>query len=92
MYFSGSSPVYLEGEYGIEKEPIEVVPSNATEIMEPASRIRFGKTFPVEWNVKVKDIGMVHRAHMSKLIRYWKEEDFYDSEEEEDDYPTAIAN
>lgn len=43
--------------------------------MSPASRLRFGKVYPIEWNVKVKDIGMIVPEDLSKLILYWKEED-----------------
>jgi hypothetical protein len=64
------------------KDPIEVVPSNPYDTMDPASRIRFGKKIAIEWNVKVKDIGMVVPHHMPKLMEYWKEED---EKEESDD-------
>jgi hypothetical protein len=77
VYFQGRTPTYIPGEYqlGMTKEPIEIIPSNPADHMDPASRLRFSKTFPVEWNVKVKDIGLVHPEHMSKLVRYWREED-----------------
>lgn len=45
------------------------------------------------WNVKVKDIEKVHHARMSKLIHYWEEGDFYDSDpNDEDDYSPTMAN
>lgn len=74
-YFYGTQPGYLPGEDGMTKEPIEIYPSTSAEIMEPASRIRFGRTYPVEWNVKVKDIGRVMDSHMTRLIQYWRDEE-----------------
>ena len=56
------------------KDPIEIIPVDATVTMNAASRLRFGKTYPVEWNVKVKEIGQVHPIHLRKLLRYWNEE------------------
>lgn len=53
--------------------------------MDPASRVRFGKTFPVEWNVKVKDIGMVNSHHMPNLSSYWREERIRDTDEDDTD-------
>jgi hypothetical protein len=77
VYFSNTVPQYVEGEYGngMTKEPIEVIPTDPSDTMHPASRLRFGKSYPVEWNVKVKDIGKVHPAHISKLLQYYKEEE-----------------
>jgi hypothetical protein len=75
VYMSGTSPTYLPGESPSSmREPIEVVPTNGKETLDRASRLRFGKTFPIEWNVKVKDIGRIAPSDMSKLIGYWKEE------------------
>jgi hypothetical protein len=42
--------------------------------MEVTSRLHFGKAYPVEMNVKVKDIGDVEPGHISNLLRYYKEE------------------
>lgn len=70
---------------GMNKEPIEIEPSDPNDKMDPASRLRFGKTFPIEWNVKVKEIGKVSSSHMSKLMRYMREEDSCDSDLDEAD-------
>lgn len=59
------------------KDPIEIFPSSPNEVMEGASRIRFGRTYPVEWNVKVKDIGQVMPSHKTRLTQYWQDEDSY---------------
>ncbi|KAF2660413.1 hypothetical protein K491DRAFT_711899 [Lophiostoma macrostomum CBS 122681] len=87
IYLSGSQPSIFEGEIqnGLSKEPIEIQPADSTVHMDPSCRLRFGKTYPVEMNVKVKDIGRVVPHHMSKFIRYWREEDrLPDSEDEEE--------
>jgi hypothetical protein len=57
------------------KDPIEIEPASATETMDPASRLRFGKIYSIECNVKVREIGVVSRKHMSKLLAYYEEED-----------------
>ncbi|KAJ4311103.1 hypothetical protein N0V94_008119 [Neodidymelliopsis sp. IMI 364377] len=76
-YFSGTDTTYcyLDGEYqnGMIKDPIEVIPVDYDLRMKPESRIRFSKTFPIEMNIKVKDIGRVHPEHISKLLEYWNE-------------------
>ncbi|CAN9198556.1 unnamed protein product [Alternaria alternata] len=78
-YLSGTDPgsCYLPGEWhaGMTKEPIEIIPVDATIRLRSESRIRFGKMYPIEKNVKVKDIGQVHPSHLSKLLKYWNERD-----------------
>lgn len=78
VYSSGTDPssCYLPGEWqaGMTNEPIEIIPSNPNDPslnISPTSRLRFGKTFPIECNVKVKDIGRVHPRDLSKLMHYW---------------------
>jgi hypothetical protein len=76
VYLAGTqpNPLYGEREKGLTKDAIEIKPCEATELMQPTSRLRFGKIHSIEWNVKVRDIGQVSRKHMSKLLRYFKEE------------------
>ena len=66
----------ISGEYeaGMTKEPIEIIPADSSVVISPYSRLRLGKTYPIEWNVKVKDIGQVHPEHVSKLLMYWRNE------------------
>ncbi|ORY18209.1 hypothetical protein BCR34DRAFT_596439 [Clohesyomyces aquaticus] len=75
VYFSGSNWAYCQGEYqnGMRTEGIEVVPSNPNQYMDPALRVRFGKLIAIEWNVKVKDIGMVIDEHRSALVKAARE-------------------
>jgi len=78
VYFSGTDPAscYIPGEYesGMIKEPIEVVPAEPNERIRRESRIRFGKVYPIEMNVKVKDIGRVREDQISALISCWAQE------------------
>ena len=78
VYFSGTDPAscYIPGEYesGMTKEPIEVVPAEPDLRIRRESRIRFGKVYPIEMNVKVKDIGRVREDQISALLKYWREE------------------
>lgn len=79
MYESGQDPgnCYIQGEYemGMTKEPIEMTPSDKTIPLARESRIRFGKIYAIEWNVKVRDIGMVASKDTEKLLEYWRQED-----------------
>ncbi|CAI6332918.1 unnamed protein product [Periconia digitata] len=84
IYSQGKQPTYIEGEFqaGMIKEPIEFIPADSSVVFNPFTRLRLGKTYPIEWNVKVKDIGAVHPEHLSKLLMYWRIETVDDSEED----------
>jgi hypothetical protein len=75
-HLKGQQPVCLEGEQerGMTKDPIEIEPVDSQVSMSPMSRIRFGKTFSIEFNVKVREIGMVSQKHLSKLSEYHQAE------------------
>ena len=89
VYLTGQQPVYIQGEWekGMTKEPIMIQPTDMTERMDPMSRVRLGKAYPIEWNVKLRDIGMVSRGDMTKLVRYYREEagNGFDPDPEEED-------
>lgn len=78
VYISGVDPkgCYLPGERqrGLDKEPIEVSPADSSSCLSKQSRIRFGKAYAIEWNVRVKDIGTVVRQDVGKLLAYYEEE------------------
>jgi hypothetical protein len=44
-----------------------------------ASRINFGIMHPIQYNVKVKEIGRVPAAYMPALLKNWQEEDQEDT-------------
>jgi hypothetical protein len=71
------SRCYLKGER-IYKEAIQVeppYPADNDSYLSQLSRLRFGKTYAIEWNVKVKDLGMVVPEDMPKLLQYYEDED-----------------
>ncbi|KAF1930299.1 uncharacterized protein M421DRAFT_418617 [Didymella exigua CBS 183.55] len=76
VYLEGSNPYTLQGEWerGMTKDPIMITPTNPQEFMEPTSRLRCGRIYSIEWNVKVKDIGMVATHDRTKLLQYFSEE------------------
>jgi hypothetical protein len=76
VYLKGTDPVWIPGERerGMTKEPIMIEPTEALETMQPSSRLRCGKIHSIEWNVKVRDIGMVTPRDKAKLLRYYREE------------------
>ena len=73
MVYTGEIPPQkLKGETKMVKEPIRVVAVRADEKLDELSRINLGKAYPVEHNVKVKEIGHVHERSLPKLISYFK--------------------
>lgn len=76
IYLSGTSPMPFEGEVkkGMDRDPIEVEPVDNGVTLQPASRIRFGRTYTIDRDVEVKEIGLVIPEHMERVIRYWGEE------------------
>ncbi len=57
----------------MNKTPIRVLPSRADEKLDPVSRVNMGKMFTVEWNTKVKDIGLVEKSSLVRLLAYWRQ-------------------
>ncbi|KAH6259016.1 hypothetical protein HBI42_096730 [Parastagonospora nodorum] len=100
VYMTGSQATTYQGELerGMTKEPIEVTPDDETETMLPASRLRFGKHYSIEWNVKVREIGIVAPRYRSRLMMHYRDEqrngfdddDDEDFSEEEDDEPSKV--
>lgn len=50
-------------------EPIRVMPTDPNAMMDPLSRLNFGKVYTVEYNVKVSDFGDVHSSSITNLER-----------------------
>lgn len=73
MYLRGSSPTLLPGEY-LEKEAICIDPIDPSLRLEATSRLQYSKAYPVEMNIKLKDIGDVAPKDLENLIRYYREE------------------
>lgn len=73
-YSWGQQPSLLQGEAQLSKDPICIAMTDNGEPLNDASRIFFGITHPIQYNVKVKDLGYVIPAHMQNLIGYWSME------------------
>src|SRR4051812_11623447 len=68
-------PTLLQHETPLTKEPIEIVPTSpSSRPFARASRIRFGKSQPIQYNAKVKDIGDVRADHIPRLVAYYRME------------------
>jgi hypothetical protein len=76
VHLKGTDPVWIPGERerGMTKEPIMIEPTDTLETMDPSCRLRCGKIHSIEWNIKVRDIGMVASQDKEKLLRYYREE------------------
>lgn len=72
VYFIATKPTLFCREE-LFKEPIAVRPADPSLKMDPASRLNYGKTYPIEMNVKVKDIGDVIPEDLSNLLAYYRE-------------------
>ena len=75
VYTRGYIPQLLDGENGITKASISVVSAEGTPVLSIASRIYFGIHHPIQYNVRVKDMGHVPQDLIPTLIGNWREED-----------------
>jgi hypothetical protein len=74
-YSWGSQAALLPGEYGITKPSLAVVMTEGEKVLDRASRIYYGIHHPIQYNVKVKDVGYVVPDQVHSLILNWKAED-----------------
>ena len=72
VYTGPIAPAKLAMEKKMHKDPIQMIPINPQEKLDPLSRTDLAKIFPVEHNVKLREVGMVSNAHLKKLIAYVK--------------------
>jgi hypothetical protein len=56
------------------KTPIQVRPADANACLARASRVRFGKVYSIEWNIKVKDVGLVIDEDLEVLVHNYQAE------------------
>jgi len=82
-YSFGKQPRLLEGEQRLSKESICIVTKDG-EHLSRASRIFFGIQHPIQYNVKVKDIGYVHPDWMPTFLGYWNQEHGNDTQQPAD--------
>jgi hypothetical protein len=89
----------MRGEYerGMTKRPIAIEATEATEAAElilPTSRLRMGRTFTIECNVKVRDIGKVVPEHKIMLLRYHRDvrDAGFDPDDTDEDQPVSAPH
>jgi hypothetical protein len=80
-YSYGNSPQLLYGEQESSKEPICIVMSPGERPLSMASRIYFGIHHPIQYNVKVKDLGYVLESCIPNLLGYWNQENGNDTQQ-----------
>ncbi|KAH7378343.1 hypothetical protein BKA66DRAFT_467089 [Pyrenochaeta sp. MPI-SDFR-AT-0127] len=73
-YSYGSSPQLLHGETKSSKHDICIVMNSGEPHLSRASRIYFGIHHPIQFNLKVKDLGYVHPNWMPAFLGYWNME------------------
>lgn len=73
VIYIGQRPGLLQGERGITKRAIEVVPARPEIKLNAASRVDFGTVQTVQHNVVVCEVGIVSERSMPYLQEYWND-------------------
>jgi hypothetical protein len=74
-YSYPNQPEKIPGEGDAMKPPLCVYMSQNVPALHVASRIYYGIVHPIQYNVKVKDIGFLTKEHIPYLISGWKSEE-----------------
>ncbi|KAI4945159.1 hypothetical protein J4E91_008136 [Alternaria rosae] len=67
-------PQLVSGEAPLLKAPIPIVTEENNKPLVPASRIYFACHHPIQYNVKVKNLGHVHPDYLPTFLGYWNQE------------------
>jgi hypothetical protein len=70
IHMAGTRPQLRVNEPPMTKEPLTVTPASPDEKLDVMSRINFGKIYTVEYNVKIKEVGMLRGESKRRLIQY----------------------
>ena len=54
------------------KSALRVELISPSEKLDEKSRMNLRKAYPIEWNVKVKEIGQLDSSSSRKMVEYWK--------------------
>ena len=84
IYTGDTYPGKLKEERKLNKDPIRVIPVDASQNLDPLSRIHFARHYPVEHNVKVRNVGAVAPQHIRRLVGYYKLESGFEAETDTD--------
>jgi hypothetical protein len=74
VYSYGQQPSLLPGEQELSKHPICIQTAPGERPMSMAARIYFGIHHPIQYNVKVKDVGQVLGDYLPTFLGYWAQE------------------
>lgn len=75
IYSKGSQPRRLTGEPHLTKKPIVATMADGEPSLNNASRLNFGKMQSIEYNIRVKDVGLIDDAvGLKRLTSYFKQE------------------
>ena len=72
VYTPATHPTLLKGEADLQ-DPICIQPADPSILFVPASRLHYGKVYPIEMNVKAKDLGNVMPEQIAYLLDKYKE-------------------
>ena len=73
IYMDNTKPAIHPAEKGMMfMSPIAVSAASSEQKLHYMSRINFGKVYSVEWNVKVMNVGKVHRDSKFNFESYWR--------------------
>jgi hypothetical protein len=67
-------PQLVQGEASLRKYPIPIVMEDGSRPLVAASRIYFAIHHPIQYNVKVKNLGYVHPDMLPTFLGYWNQE------------------
>jgi hypothetical protein len=73
VYTGSQAPPRLAGENRLNKDPIRICEIDPTEKLDPLSRVNLAKTYPIEHNIRVKEVGRVSQADLKKLLGYCRD-------------------
>ena len=73
-YSLGQQPQLVQGESPLRKAPIPIVMEENNRALAPASRIFFAIHHPIQYNIKVKNLGYVHPDFLPTFLGYWNQE------------------
>lgn len=74
VYTSPEPPQKLLTETRLNKTAIKVDLVDQSEKLDPSSRVNLAKTYPVEHNIKVCEIGKITGNHLRILLQYHQSE------------------
>ncbi|KAI4945164.1 hypothetical protein J4E91_008141 [Alternaria rosae] len=77
----GYAAQLLPDEGPLTKHAICIVMNSGERPLATASRIYFGIHHPIQYNVKVKDLGVVHQDWLPTFIGYWNMENISDTQQ-----------